>query len=331
MRRQIQIKEILLALGIFILPMLIYCHLFFDDSAVTPLQVFDFIFIHRNVSDEYFVYNFLRFFTPLCIYYLLWSKSSLWFKVVLFFPIYMVLWRVMATLTPLNTEVEEIFIQVASILLVVALSFSSKMMREEIRIFSLRKYQIRSKHLIISLLFIALPFVYNIWKLFPEGTSTLNLYFFQFQDFGFVDANTALYTLLQKGCFALPLLVFFLIEKKWWKYALLSPLILYANQIFNIFDSKATVVDELELTQSGPYLVILAIFLVFLSKAVENQHQIKSFIEAIYIKVEVKVARRFEGRQHYIEEQREKLNRSLSELVELEKLKAELEQELQKP
>ena len=331
MQKLIQIKEIILALALFFLPMLIYCHLLFDDSIVTSVEIFEYTYIHRYISDESFAYSLLRFFVPLGLFVILWTQSPLWLKTIFLFPIYIVLWRTVATLTPLNSHIEDIYFQLNVFVLLFVVFFFIALRGGRFLKIQRTEDRLTSRHLAVIILFISLPFIYNLWKLFPEGTSSLDLYFFELKDYGFLDASSVLYTTLQKICFMFPLLIFFLIEKKWWKYALLSPIILYANQIFNIFDKSAPVLDEFELSQSGPFLLVLAVFLVLLSKAVDNQYQIKSFFESIYNQVEEKVSKRFENRQSYIEEKRSQLNQSLSELMELEKLKTELEQELQKP
>lgn len=329
MLRRIQIKEILLAFGIFFLPVLTYCHLYFDDSHVTSMNFLGYGYTHQYASDETFTYFVLSWAVPLLLFMVVWKNTLFYLKVLFSFPIYMVLWRLLSVLQPLDIQIEDFYFKIASaaiIILLLSIELNKEIDKKSLSF----KYIISPKKIFLLIVLTSLPFVLNLWKWFPIGTPSLQFLFFEIQHYGFVDANMALYSITYKICLLTPLLIYFFIEKRWWKYAFLSPMFLYINQFLNIFDPSITVLDELELAQSAPLLGMLAIFLILLAKASENQKRIKRFFDLIYNQVEEKVSKRFEARQHYIEEKRNKLKQSLEELVELEKLKSELEKELKK-
>ena len=86
--------------------------------------------------------------------------------------------------------------------------------------------------------------------------------------------------------------------------------------------------DELEIFQSGPYLLLLAVFLIILSKAVDNQKRIALYVEKRYAEIEVSIEQRLFKRQLEIQKKREQLKANNLEIEELKKLREELEQEL---
>ncbi|TKD60923.1 hypothetical protein FBT53_11715 [Flavobacterium sp. ASW18X] len=167
----------------------------------------------------------------------------------------------------------------------------------------------------------------------PKGIDTYNLILFRIESYGFVDAAQLVYITSNKVSLVIYFLVWFILENRWWRYAILSPLLLLTNQIFNIFqtNSSSGEIDEIELYQSGPFLLVILIVLLLLAQAADHQERIKAFLRLQYQNIEHAVEQRFGRQQQNIEEKKRRLatKKDLSK-AELAALKKELEQELKK-
>ncbi|NJB36633.1 hypothetical protein [Croceivirga sp. JEA036] len=170
-------------------------------------------------------------------------------------------------------------------------------------------------------------------EIFPYSTKELNLGFTIIGSYGFYNLNIFHLVVIIKiyGCIAF--LIWFLTEKKWWRYAILSPILLLVNQFYNSISyyHEEDIVDEFELYQSGPLLFILLIALLLLGQAADHQERIKAFLKLQYQHIEHAVEQRFGKRQQRIEEKKQRLatKKDLSK-AELAALKKELEEELKK-
>ncbi|MEM7487323.1 MAG: hypothetical protein AAF348_19110 [Bacteroidota bacterium] len=133
----------------------------------------------------------------------------------------------------------------------------------------------------IGLILMLIPFFHEVYLLIPDDIEFLDFYFFRIDDLGFGRFDVAMYYLVPKIAYLLPLLLWFFMEKSWWRYALLSPIIAYLFQVASILDPNQFYMDEIELYKAAYLLAILAILLVVLSKAAYKQ----SYFLALYTKI----------------------------------------------
>ena len=178
-----------------------------------------------------------------------------------------------------------------------------------------------------------MPFIHQIWILIPKDTTILDLYFFQIDHLGYGDFVSAMYYLIAKITYMIPLVFWFFIEKNWWRYALLSPITVYIFQTKNILDTSQLYVDELELYQSSFFLAAFAILLVFLTKAAYRQNYIASIYQNLRSHFEKKMEVRYEQKELQLRSKRKYLKQMVQKgkhanLEELQKLKGELEEQL---
>ncbi|NJB36630.1 hypothetical protein [Croceivirga sp. JEA036] len=165
----------------------------------------------------------------------------------------------------------------------------------------------------------------------PEGKTSIDILYQTIDSYGFKDLYQFSFVILDKLAILLTYLFWFLTEKKWWRYAILSPILLLANQSFNILFTETNAVDEIELYQSSPFLLTLLIALLLLAQAADHQERIKAFLRLQYQHIEHAVEQRFGRQQQNIEAKKQRLatKKDLSK-EELAALKKELEQELKK-
>ncbi|WP_141239656.1 hypothetical protein [Croceivirga radicis] len=148
-------------------------------------------------------------------------------------------------------------------------------------------------------------------------------------NFGYADVGIFLNTIVFKSNLFIIYSIWFLTEKRWWRYAILSPILLLGNQVYNILFTKSKAIDEIEPYQSGPFLLTLLIVLLLLAKVAEDQEKIKQFLQNHYRTIEHMVENRFSKRQQTIEDHKKSVNNKKTlnneELIELrEKLENEL-------
>ncbi|NJB36631.1 hypothetical protein [Croceivirga sp. JEA036] len=180
---------------------------------------------------------------------------------------------------------------------------------------------------------IGLLYICSSLNIIPYASKELNLGFVTIGSYGFFDFNTFHLVVIIKIYGFVAFLIWFLTEKKWWRYAILSPILLLINQFHNCIISTdgQDIIDEFELYQSGPFLLTLLIALLLLAQAADHQERIKAFLRLQYQHIEHAVEQRFGRQQQNIEEKKRRLatKKDLSQ-TELAALKKELEQELKK-
>lgn len=315
------LKEVLLALAIFVMPLAPYLHIFFIDyQSDSSLQSFFIDKFHGNI--ESFVYQTLYFLGYFLVYFL-WYKESI--------VSYRLLILTLALIQLVNALKNSIVVDDKLILLLVFCFL--------ILIFF--KHYRRKKHIDsngqstlmdeILLLFLFLLVLLSCSYLFyPNDTDSLDFLFFKIGKNGFLDARTHLFIIVSKLSLLFSLIVWFLVEKKWYKYGLFSSIILLTNQLYNVMYTISSL-DEFELSQSGPILLVTLLGLIFLGNAAKAQERVSTFFNKIYIQLEKKIQTRYQERENYIQAKREKLDQfKIADIKGLENLKQQLEKELKK-
>ncbi|OQD42429.1 hypothetical protein BUL40_09885 [Croceivirga radicis] len=182
-----------------------------------------------------------------------------------------------------------------------------------------------------NLILIALPILNLLTFLVPENLSQLDLVIFTISSYGYNDVGIFLNMIVFKFNLLIIYSIWFLTEKRWWRYAILSPILLIGNQIYNILFVESDTVDEIELYQSGPFLLTLLIVLLLLAKVADDQEKIKKFLQNQYKNIEQMVENRFSKKQQAIEDHRKSVNNKKAlNNDELIALREKLENELRK-
>ena len=182
---------------------------------------------------------------------------------------------------------------------------------------------------LIPTFILMLPLITSTWYLVPEYKSFL-IFSFKITANGFDNLKSLYYIVLNKFSLFLVFLIWFILEKKWWRYAILSPLILLGNQLINLLFFPHLVFDEFEISQSGNYLIVLALVLIGLAMIFDNQQRIETVIQQRYGQLEKSVNEKFSSREKRIEENKQRILSKRLDDEELNKIKKELEEELRK-
>lgn len=194
-----------------------------------------------------------------------------------------------------------------------------------------RKHLMKDKDLgtsfFLTVLLLSIPFITNTAYLLPEGANKIEFLIFEIESLGFSDASTFFYVFCNKTCVLLCLTIWFFLEKRWWRFAILSPILLVSNQVYNLF-AETNSLDEFELYQSGPYLLGLAVILIVLAKIADNQKCILDLIEKKYVEIEQLTEKKWSKRQVQIEEEKARLKSKTMKTEELIALRKKLEREL---
>ncbi|MEM8509703.1 MAG: hypothetical protein AAF717_17860 [Bacteroidota bacterium] len=151
---------------------------------------------------------------------------------------------------------------------------------------------------------------------------------------GFPDIGTLFSYLFLKVFIVIPLLFFFFETKKWWKYALLIPIVLTIFQIKTALDPNLVHLDSNEMFEAAPFLVLVLLVLLLLSNTAYYQSKMKQLYQGTYDRLELVIQKRFRQRELFLTKSKDKWEalqkKQDLEEEELLQLKQHLEQELQK-
>ncbi len=315
-------KDLGIAILIFLLPFASYLHLFFVDyPSDSVLQFFSVKYFDLDI--DMLSYIFFYYLSFLSLYIIWWNILNEKYKPFTLFYIGLIVFQLdcFFHFTTWNSNPYIIFFAFCFILVYLTIYSNFQVWVKKSIPFKFSSGSFSLPALFFLSIFV--PFSYN---LFPRDTDSLHVLFFKLNANGFLDARTYLFMIVYKVGLLSSILIWFFTEKRWYKYALLSSVILIANQLYNLFWSESKQLDEFELQESGVFLFSVLLGLILISHAAHNQAKIRAFMYNRYKNVEESVANRFKTKQDYIDTKREEFNTSKTNLDELNKMKEQLEQ-----
>lgn len=329
-------KEFFYALGIFLLPLLIYTHrlLRFSSSG-------DGVFLGRtfHISPEYLEYigyTALSNFVPVLLLVLWICTTTKKIAVFIGVPLSLFLWLLFTSMIPQQWSQFNPFLFYAfwiSVLLVHLVLHNKEVKSQKLSNSIIASWSI-AEIIACTVLFL-LPLLMAMVYTVPKYTNSILIWVVRISDYGFKDAATALYHINHKIVILTSLLVWYLIEKRWWRYALISPLIIYSYQIINVLDARQRVTDEYEIWESFPVLVLIALFLAALSKSACLIHRANAIYKKAKLRIEHTVSERHKPETDYIQKIKNDLKDipkqdPSTEMAYLLKLQKDLEKRLEK-
>ena len=138
---------------------------------------------------------------------------------------------------------------------------------------------------IMSILLIV-PFLLNVYWLIPEDVLVFKYKWITIQNYGFPDARLFVWYVGQKLAVILTLLIWFITSDRWWRYAILSPIVLFTFQLWRGVQEDVRFIEETEYVQSLPIISIFVLSLILLSQVVKYQSKILDKHEEISIEIE---------------------------------------------
>jgi len=121
------------------------------------------------------------------------------------------------------------------------------------------------KGVAISLLLIATPFLFYMYKYAPSDSKDWETVFGTINSGNFKSAQSFIHALFTKITFILLTSIWFITSRNWWKYAILVPLIMFLYQFYGIINFHIQYIDEFDFWYSLPFIAPIIIFFIYLS------------------------------------------------------------------
>lgn len=112
-----------------------------------------------------------------------------------------------------------------------------------------------------------------------------NLGIMEFHSNGFTDVQIFLWFLIRKLIAIIPMTLWFLTCQQWWKYAILSPIILYTYQFWEA-TQDINALDAAGNIKAFPAIFCVVLFLFVISKAIKYRVQILTMYEQLTEEIE---------------------------------------------
>ena len=135
-------------------------------------------------------------------------------------------------------------------------------------------------NLLVIVLLVFTTLLWFIHYLIPEYQQVLDLGIVQINNNGFESVRIFLWFLLQKLIILIPMTLWFLTCQQWWKYAILSPIILYSYQFWEA-TQDVSFLDEAGNINAFPAIFCVVLFLLVISKAIKYRVQILIMYEQL--------------------------------------------------
>ncbi|MBD0849415.1 hypothetical protein [Maribacter arenosus] len=144
--------------------------------------------------------------------------------------------------------------------------------------------QVRKFDFLIIFVLVLIPFIYYSAWFFPENTKKFELFWFTIDSYGFHDVSLFIWFVGSKICILIPTIIWFITSHNWWRFAILSPIILTVYQLWEAVQS--TRIDEIWFSQALPLIIIIIAFLLLISKTINYQSKILDIYNTIEGEIE---------------------------------------------
>ena len=140
-------------------------------------------------------------------------------------------------------------------------------------------------NVIVVCLLIFTTFLWFIHYLIPENEQVLDLGIIQLGNNGFLNVRIFIWFLLQKLIILIPMVLWFVICRHWWKFAILSPIILYSYQFWEA-TQDVSFLDEASNIKAFPAIFCVVLLLLMISKAIKYRVEILIMYEHLTEEIE---------------------------------------------
>jgi len=123
----------------------------------------------------------------------------------------------------------------------------------------------------ISLLLIATPFVFYLYKYAPSDTKEWDTIFGVIQSGEFNSVQAYLHALVTKITFVLLTTIWYLTSINWWKHAILVPFTMFLFQLSGVINFRMQYIDEYDFWYSLPFIIPILVFLIYISARVSKK------------------------------------------------------------
>jgi len=144
----------------------------------------------------------------------------------------------------------------------------------------------KKSDIFIIVILLLIPALYHLYSFVPEKEKILQIGVLTIYDHGFTDVHTFMWYMNLKICIILPLIVWFITCPYWWRYAILSPIVLFAHQLWEGFQDETISVDESQYFYSLPFILFLLLGLFFIFRTVKYQSKIMDTYDDVSNQIE---------------------------------------------
>ena len=134
--------------------------------------------------------------------------------------------------------------------------------------------------LLVIFVLVCTTLLWFVHYLIPEYAQVLDLGIVKVHNNGFNSVRIFLWFLIQKLIVLIPLTIWFLSCQQWWKYAILSPIILYSYQFWEA-TQDVSFLDEAGNINAFPAIFCVVLVLIVISKTIKYRVQILMIYEQL--------------------------------------------------
>jgi hypothetical protein len=163
----------------------------------------------------------------------------------------------------------------------------------------------RAIHSLIVALFILMPIFFNLHRIVPENIRYLDLGLIYIHNYGFPSIDIMFWLFFIKSTFLIALGIWFITCKYWWKYAILSPIILVSYQIWEMFQ-EVQFIDAWGNLRAFPFVLCILLVLFMLSNYVKYEFKVSELHKSISLELEELIGGMAD--MEHIEKMKERLN-----------------------
>ncbi|WP_452232182.1 hypothetical protein [Lacinutrix sp. MEBiC02595] len=153
--------------------------------------------------------------------------------------------------------------------------------------------EVKIKDVFIAIIIAALPFLFYLYRLAPD-TTVWETQWFTLNSGEWESAHFYLWLIATKLIVAISLCIWFVTCKHWWHYVLLVPLIIELFKFSSVFNSNASVIDEIEYLYSLPFTIPVVILVILVSKKInyyskylDLNNEMNAEIESLLVELNV--------------------------------------------
>jgi len=140
--------------------------------------------------------------------------------------------------------------------------------------------------LICTLLVLMIP-IYYTFILVPPEVQTYTLFGINIGTHGFQDVNIFVWYVGLKICIIIPLCIWFITCGQWWRYAIISPIVLFTYQLWGAYQNVSKEVDNYEYLSALPTIFFLVVLLIFISNKIKYKARVIDIYEGISNEIEI--------------------------------------------
>ncbi|MFT5249851.1 MAG: hypothetical protein ACI93P_001584 [bacterium] len=124
----------------------------------------------------------------------------------------------------------------------------------------------------ISLILIATPFLFYIYKFAPSESKEWDTVFGTLNSNAFGSMQTYMHALFTKITFVMLTAIWFLTANNWWKYAILVPFTMFLFQLSGVINSQLQFIDEYDFWYSLPFIAPIIGFVIYSSYLISKNN-----------------------------------------------------------